>query len=85
MKVNFFLKHILLSAFQDCLHFPTRIIYAFVLLISALQRQMGYMNDDGSFRMFRDDHKPSVWWDIAKKQSVEYLNFCYDFLSIKIY
>ncbi|XP_048773201.1 CD109 antigen-like [Ostrea edulis] len=27
----------------------------------ALQRQMGYMNEDGSFRMFRDDHKPSVW------------------------
>ncbi|XP_071092281.1 CD109 antigen-like [Haliotis cracherodii] len=26
-----------------------------------LQRQMGYMNDDGSFRMFRDDPKPSLW------------------------
>lgn len=41
------------------------------------------MNDDGSFRMFRDDHKPSVWWDIAKKQSVEYLNFWYDFYLLK--
>ncbi|XP_046585013.1 LOW QUALITY PROTEIN: murinoglobulin-1-like [Haliotis rubra] len=26
-----------------------------------LQRQMGYMNDDGSFRMFRDDPTPSLW------------------------
>ncbi|XP_052062550.1 CD109 antigen-like [Mytilus californianus] len=27
----------------------------------ALQRQLSYMNDDGSFSMFRDDESPSIW------------------------
>lgn len=27
----------------------------------ALQRQLSYMNDDGSFSMFRDDAAPSIW------------------------
>ena len=31
------------------------------MIISALQRQLSYMNDDGSFSMFRDDAAPSIW------------------------
>lgn len=36
-----------------------------VVMLTALQRQLGYMNPDGSFNQFRDyqEYTPSTWYE----------------------
>ncbi|CAG5133426.1 unnamed protein product, partial [Candidula unifasciata] len=41
----------------------------------AFQRMLGYMNPDGSFRMFRDDVRPSLWLTAFVAKIVSYANF----------
>ncbi|BFZ13295.1 hypothetical protein BsWGS_16334 [Bradybaena similaris] len=41
----------------------------------AFQRMLGYMNEDGSFRMFRDDVRPSLWLTAFVAKIVSYANF----------
>ncbi|XP_059162065.1 LOW QUALITY PROTEIN: C3 and PZP-like alpha-2-macroglobulin domain-containing protein 8 [Physella acuta] len=41
----------------------------------ALQRILGYMNPDGSMKMFRDDHRPNLWLTAFVAKTVDEANF----------